>query len=63
MPLSIDLAEHDKIVIVCGDGDCEDETIERSPSKNLNGITSYLISKTRLAFNKLRKAFTKTPIF
>ena len=33
-------------------GDCEDETIKRSPltSKNLNGTTGYLTHKAKLAF-------------
>ena len=47
-----------------GSGDCEDKTVERLPltSKNSNGATGYLTSKARLAFTKLRKAFTKAPI-
>ena len=47
-----------------GDGDCDNELIEKSPftSKNSNGATGYLTSKARLAFTQLRKAFTKAPI-
>ena len=44
-------------------GDCKNETIKRLPSKNLNRATGYLTPKTRLAFTKLRKAFTIAPIF
>ena len=36
----MDMAEDDKVGI--GSGDCKDETIERLPSKNLNGATNYL---------------------
>ena len=45
-------------------GDCEDETVKRSPltSKNSNGAISYLTPKARLTFTKLRKTFTKAPI-
>ena len=48
-----------------GDGDCEDEMVEKSPltSKNSNGTTGYLTPKARLAFTQLRKAFTKALIF
>ena len=42
----------------------EDKTVKKSPftSKNSNRALSYLTLKARLAFNKLKKAFTKTPI-
>ena len=59
----MDVAEHYKVGIASGGGDCEDKTVEKSSFKNLNGVTGYLIPKARLAFNKLRKAFTKAPIF
>ena len=57
------MAENTKFDSVSS-GDCEDKTVERSPliSKNLNGATSYLTLKARLAFTQLRKAFTKAPI-
>ena len=58
----MDVAKHNKVGIVSGGDYCEDETVKRSPSKNSNGATGYLILKTRLAFNKLRKTFTKAPI-
>ena len=45
------------------DGDCEDETVRRLPSKNLNKATGYLTPEARLAFIKLRKTFTKGLIF
>ena len=42
----------DAVVGSIGGGDCENKTVERLPltSKNLNGATSYLTSKARLAF-------------
>ena len=45
-------------------GDCEDETVKRSPltSKNLNGATGYLTPDAKRAFTQLRQAFTKAPI-
>ena len=47
-----------------GGGDCEDETVERSPltSKNSNGATGYLTPNAKRAFTQLRQAFTKAPI-
>ena len=47
-----------------GGGDCENKTVEKSPltSKNSNGPIGYLTLKARLAFNQLRKAFTKALI-
>ena len=35
-----------------GGGDCEDETVEKSPlkSRNLNRLTDYLTPEARLAF-------------
>ena len=59
----MDVAESDVVDIIAGSGDCEDETVKRSSSKNLNGATDYLTPKARLAFTKLRKEFTKAPIF
>ena len=45
-------------------GDCEDETVKRSPltSKNSNRATSYLTPNAKQAFTKLRQAFTKALI-
>ena len=45
-------------------GDCEDETVERSPltSKNSNGAMGYLTPDAKRAFTQLRQAFTKAPI-
>ena len=63
MLLLIDLAKRDEFGTVGSGGDCEDETVKRLLSKNLNGATGYLIAKARLAFTKLRKTFIKTPIF
>ena len=45
-----------------GDDDCDNETIKKSPSKNLNGATGYLTPDARQAFTQLRQAFTKAPI-
>ena len=56
------MAKRDEVDIVGGVGDYKDETVKRSPSKNLNRFTSYFTPKTRLMFIKLRKAFTKAPI-
>ena len=58
----MNIVELDEVGIVGGSGNCEDETVKRSLSKNSNEVTGYLTSETRLAFNKLRKAFTKAPI-
>ena len=45
----MDVAEVDKVGI--GDsGDCEDEIIQKLPSKNLNKTTGYLILDARQAF-------------
>ena len=49
-------------VSVDGSGDCEDKTVGRSLSKNLNGATGYLTPKARQVFTQLRQAFTKAPI-
>ena len=57
----MDVAEVDKIG-VGGDGNCEDETIGRSPFKNLNGATGYLTFNARQAFTQLRQALTEAPI-
>ena len=43
-------------------GDCEDEMVGRSPFKNLNGVTGYLIPNARQAFTQLRQTFTKALI-
>ena len=58
---SLDVAEVDEVG-VGGGGDCEDETVGRSPSKNSNGATGYLTPDARRAFTQLRQAFTKAPI-
>ena len=47
---------------VGGGGDCEDKTVERSPSKNLNGAIDYLTPNARQALTQLKQAFTKAPI-
>ena len=58
------MAEDTKVGIIGVVGDCEDETVKRSPltSKNLNGAIGYLTPKARLAFTKLRKTLTKALI-
>ena len=58
----MDVAESDEVGIISDDGDCENKTVERSPSKNSNWAIGYLTPKARLEFNKLRKTFTKAPI-
>ena len=58
----MNVAESDKVGTIDNGGDCENETVKRSPSKNLNGATGYLISEARLMFTRLKKAFTKAPI-
>ena len=59
----MNVAKRDKVGIDGGGDDCENKMIKRSPSKNSNRSTDYLILKTRLAFTKLRKMFIKAPIF
>ena len=61
LPLSIDVAEFNEVDI--GGGDCEDETVEKSLSKNLNRATGYFTPAARSTFTQLRKAFTKALIF
>ena len=48
-----------------GGGNCEDETVKRSPlsSKNSNRATGSLTPGAKLAFIQLREAFTEAPIF
>ena len=55
----MDVAERDKIGIVGSGGNCENEMVKRSPSKNLSGAIGYLTLKARLAFTILRKVFIK----
>ena len=59
----MDVAKSDEVGIISGGDNCEDKTVKKSPSKNSNRATVYLTPEARLAFTKLRKAFTKTPIF
>ena len=61
-PSSIDIAKRNKVGTICGGDNCEDEIVKKSPSKNLNGATGYLIPEARFAFTKLRKTFTKALI-
>ena len=56
----MDVAKIDEFDI--NDSDCEDKIVGRSPSKNSNRTTSYLTPKARLAFNQLKRTFTKAPI-
>ena len=60
---SLSMAEDAEVGGVDG-GNCEDETVERSPltSKNLNGATGYLTPGAKRAFTQLRQAFIKAPI-
>ena len=57
----MNVAEADEVCVGDG-GDCEDETVERSPSKNSNGAMVYLTPDARRAFTQLRQAFIKAPI-
>ena len=58
------MAEDAEVDSIGGGGDCEDETVKRSPltSKNSNGATGYLSPNAQRAFTQLRQAFTKAPI-
>ena len=62
-PLLIDVAKRNEFGIVGGSTNCKDETVKRLPPKNSNIDTGHLTPKARLAFTKLKKAFTKAPIF
>ena len=61
--LSLLVAEDTEIGSI-GSGDCEDETVKRSPltSKNSNGATGYLIPNAKQVFTQLRQTFTEAPI-
>ena len=61
--LSLSMAEDVEVGSI-GGGDCEDETVERSPltSTNSNGATGYLTPAAKRALIQLRQAFTKPPI-
>ena len=58
----MDVAEHNEFGTASGGGDCENKTVKKLLFKNSNGAKDYLTLKTRLAFTKLKKAFTKTLI-
>ena len=45
-----------------GGSDCEDKTVKRLPSKNLNRVKDYLTLDARQAFIQSKQAFTKAPI-
>ena len=57
----MNVAEVDEVG-VGGGGDCKDETVGKSLSKNLNEATGYLTPDARRAFTQLRQVFTKAPI-
>ena len=59
--LSIDVAEVDEFE-VGGANDCEDETVRRSLSKNLNRATGYLTPNVKQTVTQLGQAFTKALI-
>ena len=44
------MAEDNEVGVGISNGNCEDKTVERLPSKNLNGATSYLTPNIRQAF-------------
>ena len=48
--LSIDVARFDNIDIGISSSDCEDKTVKRSISKNLNKATGYLTPDASWAF-------------
>ena len=52
------MAEVGEVGVGINGGNCEDKTVKRLPSKNLNQATDYLTLKVRLAFTELRKTFT-----
>lgn len=45
--VSINVAQVDEVSVDIGSSDRQDKTVGRSPSKNLNGTTGYLISDAR----------------
>ena len=59
----MDVAKSKEVGIIDGSDNCEDETVKRLSSKNLNRVVRYLILTTRLVFTQLKKALTKAPIF
>ena len=59
--LSIDVAEINEVG-VGNDHNCEEKTVGRSLSKNLNRVTGYLTPDARQIFTQLKQAFTKAPI-
>ena len=61
--LLLEIIEADKVGIGIKNGDCKDKMVEKSPSKNLNGITGYLNPNARQFFTQLRQAFIKALIF
>ena len=63
--LSSLMAEDAEVGSIGGGGDCEDETVKRSPltSKNSVGATGYLTPGAKRAFTQLRQAFIKAAIF
>ena len=58
--LLVNVAEDAEVGV--GSNNREDETVGRSPSKNSNGVTSYLTPDARQVFTQLRQAFTKALI-
>ena len=60
LSLLVDVAKNAEVGV--GVSDCEDKTVGRSPSKNLNGATSYLTPNARQTFTQLRQAFTEASI-
>ena len=48
--LSLDVAEADEVSVGITDANYKDKTVQKSPSKNLNRVTSYLTSEARQAF-------------
>ena len=58
----MNVTKRDEVGIVSDGRNCGDETVEKSPSKNLNWAIDYLTPKAMLAFNKLRKILTKALI-
>ena len=58
------ITEDAEIGSIGGNGNCENETVKRSPLtfKNSNGATGYLTPDAKRAFTQLRQAFTEAPI-
>ena len=46
----MDMAKSNEVSIISSGSDCEDKTIKRLLSKNMNGATGYLTPNAKQAF-------------